>query len=157
MNHLAGPRLAMWKPLPVRPRSYLGQAQSVRVTVIDIGGRPVGGAVVTVSGVSKTTDTSGDAVIEAGPGSKEIVVEYDGRRISEIASSEDIARGNNVFVKFPFCIRDPLVKPIDLAILAGAAALTAAGYYWKVDPLKVAGELVFGAEVFGLIYRMSCL
>lgn len=122
----------------------------LQVLVSDQSGRPVSGALVTSAGSSQETGHDGVALV---PASREVRVTYEGMSVSK-----DVLRsGDTVFVTFPVCVSGPLLKPVDIALLAGAGLLTAAGVYWKSDPLKVAGEVIFGASAFTVIYRLSCL
>jgi carboxypeptidase family protein len=149
------------KGVPFRP--YLGQAPNQPlITVIDRQGKPVQGAHVTLRRGPEElgpveTDGNGDARFDAPAGMYDVIVRYNGHTIWKEATPTQIGRGETIVVEFPFCVRDPILKPVDIGLLLAAGALTAGGMYWKVEPLKVVGEVIFGATAFTVIYRLSCL
>lgn len=145
----------------VSMRSYsLGQpsTNNLLVEVVDQSGRPIKGAVVEFAGQSTETDSKGIAGFSAiGSGKFDVKATSKGLTVGKTVSADDLAKGYTVFLQFPVCIADSLIRPIDLVIFGGAGALIAAGGYFKVKPLEMAGEIAFGAAMFGFIYRLQCL
>lgn len=165
-----------WRPVPLRlvhgasrlPYG-LGQASTsvLKVSVVDIGGKHVGGADVDLSDAGRDisdasvtltqTDSHGEAVFQVPPGNYEIRASYKGLVVTKKVTPEDIIKGLTVFLQFPICIVDSLIRPVDMLIFATAAGMIAAGSYWKVKPLEMTGEIALGAAIFGLIYRLQCI
>lgn len=148
--------------LSVAPRGSYGLSQALSnnlvVEVIDHTGKPIKGAVVEAVGESKGTDSSGIAGFSVtSPGKFDVKATYNGLTVGKTVSSDEISKGYTVFLQFPVCVVDSLIRPIDLLIFGGAGALIAAGGYFKVKPLEMAGEIAFGAAMFGFIYRLQCL
>lgn len=154
--------------VPYRP-IRLGQSQlppsSVQVSVVDRQGRPVQDAQVSLFGNSPVaeakgaTDSKGDALLNVGSavGPYNVSVSYQGHTFWQEASTKQIARSETIMFELPFCVQDAILKPIDLGLLAAAGALAGSGVYFKIQPLTTAGEVVFGAAMFSIIYRLSCL
>lgn len=152
---------------PYRP--YLGQGpapvdvlKGTLVSVIDHQGRPVVDVKVSAYDNGKEvssaqTNSHGDALLPVWNGPYDISISYDGHTMWKEASAKQVARGETIIFDLPFCIRDAIIKPIDIGLLLAAGALAGSGVYFKVQPLTVAGEVVFGAAVFSIIYRLSCL
>lgn len=143
-----------------RPSNGLGQASTnnLLVEVVDQSGKPVKGAIVTFSGQSVATDARGLAGFSAmGSGKFDVKADYDGLTVGKSVSADEIAKGYTVFLQFPICILDPLIRPIDFVIFGAAGAMIAAGTYWKIKPLEMTGEIALGAAIFGFIYRLQCL
>lgn len=144
---------------PIAPMDVL---TGTMVTVVDRQGKPAGGAKVTAYSGGKEvssaeTNGQGDALLPVWMGPYDISVAYNGHTLWKEATSKQVARGETIFVELPFCVRDPIIKPVDIALIAAAGALAGAGLYWKIKPLTMAGEVVFGATAFSIIYRLSCL
>ncbi len=143
----------------------LGQMDVLKgtlVSVVDRQGKPVVGAKVTAyDGAQKVaegvTDGGGDLLLAIWMGPYNVEVAYNGHTLWKEVSAKQVARGETIVFDLPFCARDPILKPMDIVLLASAGALAGAGMYWKIEPLKVAGEVVFGASMFSIIYRLSCL
>lgn len=165
-----------WRPAPLRlvqgpsrPSYGLGQASPsvLKVVVVDIGGKHVGGADVDLSGAGRDisdasvtltqTDSHGEATFNIPPGNYEVRASYRGLVVSKKVTPEDMIKGLSVFLQFPICIVDSLLRPVDFVIFATAAGMIAAGSYWKVKPLEMTGEIALGAAIFGLIYRLQCI
>ncbi len=152
-------RLAQAVPAQASP---VAELQGLLVTVVDTSGRYIPGA--DVKGYSRgevvaegLTDSHGDVLLPLNSGPYDIAVNYKGHSIWKVATYEAVAHGETIFIQFPMCVTDPIVKPMDLALLGISVGLVGAGMYWKVAPLKTVGEIVFGAAAFGFIYRLSCL
>lgn len=151
-------------PLNVSRRLAQASPRQVRIVVTDSRGRGISSADVSVwSGGtqidSETTDAHGDAVFPLTSGPYDVRVIFGSQRYTfwSRIPQENIARGGDVFVEIPVCYSQPLVTTAEgLALLAGVL-VTGAGYYWKVEPAKVTGEVLIGAAVFTAIYRISCL
>jgi len=157
-----------WLPgaLKIAPRRFqLGQAAPIShvIIVVDHSGRPVSGVQLSLLGtggreaVTATTDGEGKAVFQVEPGNYEVQTSFKGIVLAQSLKQDQISRGLTTFVQLPFCVVDPIVRPVDLVILGGAAAFIAAGSYWKVQPLTMVGEIAIGAAIFSLIYRLQCL
>ena len=160
-------------PVAMRPAPYrlvrLGQTRlppaAVQVSVVDRQGRPVTDAQVAlfdkspVAQAKGATDSKGDANLNVGAavGPYNISVSYEGHTFWQTANAEQVARSETIVFELPFCVNDAILKPIDLALLAAAGALAGSGVYFKIQPLTTAGEVVFGAAMFSIIYRLSCL
>lgn len=160
-----------WRPAEVklvpsllRPSYSLGQPLGglLQVIVTDTGGRPVSNVTVEASRGSQVeasalTDSHGRAFLDIPPGTYDVRAIHDGMVVGERVTEEQFARGMTSFLQFPICVADPLIRPIDLIILGTSAAMITAGSYWKIKPLEMAGEIAFGAGLFGFIYRLQCL
>lgn len=156
-----------WRPAELRlvpapsHRSYgLGQAMTnnLLVEVVDQAGRAIKGATVQATGQSVPTDSRGMASFSAmGAGGFEVKATYQGLTVGKTVSADDIAKGYTVFLQFPICVNDPLLRPMDLVIFGVAGGLIAAGTYWKIKPLEMTGEIAIGAAIFGFIYRLQCM
>lgn len=133
----------------------LGQTRALNVVVTDHNGRPVSGAAVTVGPTEGVTDSRGifSVALPAGQLAKIVV------RSGDYTVARDVqdGAGGDIFVELPVCVSQPLLTTAELVALLGAAGLVGAGYYWKIEPLKVTGEVLFGASVFTTIFRLSCL
>jgi hypothetical protein len=135
---------------------------SLLVSVVDRQGKPVPNAEVKAYNgaqeiASGNTDSGGDVWLPISVGPVDLSVGYNGHVLWKEASAKAVGRNETIVVDFPFCVRDPILKPMDIVLLASAGALAGAGVYWKIEPVKVAGEVVFGATMFSIIYRLSCL
>lgn len=160
-----------WRPGALRlvggpsRRSYgLGQLTYglLTVVVVDSGGKPVGDAQVEVlqappESARTMTDGHGHASFSLVPGTYDVRVTYKDLTILKRYTDEEFKNGLTLFIQFPICIVDPIFRPMDLVIFGGAGALIAAGSYWKVKPIEMAGEIALGAAMFGFIYRLQCL
>lgn len=156
-----------WRPValgpPLRPStpSYrLSQAMTnnLMVEVVDQSGRPIKDASVQFGNQQAQTDSKGMVGFSAmGSGGFEVRATHNGMTVGKTVSADDIAKGYTVFLQFPICVVDPLLRPIDLIIFGVAGSMIAAGSYWKIKPLEMTGEIAFGAAVFGFIYRLQCL
>lgn len=151
---------------PIRYRPMLGQAVlaggSLLVSVVDRQGKPVPNAeVIAFKGTNEiargSTNSGGDVTLPIVAGPVDLSVGYNSHVLWKEATAKSVARNETIVVDFPFCVRDPILKPMDLVLLASAGALAGAGVYWKIEPVKMAGEVVFGATIFSIIYRLSCL
>ena len=147
------------RPLQLLRRPQLGQTPGTQtVWVYDHRGRPVPKMMVTfgadAGGPSPTvfTDDSGKAVLDLPARKGTIYVGSEFR----YAVPYDAPKGD-IFVTLPMCLAQPFINVPELGTLLLGAAVTAAGYYWKVEPAKVAGEVLVGAAIFTTIYRLSCL
>lgn len=160
-----------WRPialgsLPLASRrSYgLGQASFglLSVMVVDASGSPVPNAIVDVLGgppeSSRTlTDRHGKAFFSLPPGAYDLRVNYKDLIINKRVTNAEMATGSTIFFQYPICALDPLFRPMDLIIFALSGGMIVAGSYWKMRPLEMAGEIAFGAAMFGFIYRLQCL
>jgi hypothetical protein len=77
--------------------------------------------------------------------------------VGKTVTADEISKGYTVFLQFPLCIVDPLLRPVDFIIFGVAGGMIAAGSYWKIKPLEMTGEIALGAAVFGFIYRLQCM
>lgn len=160
-----------WRPVPLRlvPRpsrpSYgLGQPMPnvLTVEVVDVSGKPVKEAKVELRGPSSEarigqTDSHGRVQFDVGSGPYDIRATHDDLVVIKTVSTEEIAKGATVFMQFPVCIFDPLIRPVDFLIFATAAGMIVAGSHFKVKALEMTGEIALGAAIFGFIYRLQCL
>jgi hypothetical protein len=166
MNRMPVSRLS-WRPLgleavlsPSRPSYRLSQAMTnnLLVEVVDQSGRPIKGASVQFGTQQAQTDSKGMAGFSAmGSGGFEVRATYNGLTVGKTVSADEIAKGYTVFLQFPVCIVDPLLRPMDFVIFGVAGGMIAAGSYWKIKPLEMTGEIALGAAVFGFIYRLQCM
>lgn len=159
--------LQRWAPAHPSRRA-LGQAEdvAVRIAVVDVDGRPVKGARVSVrlpGSVPEVGETAGDGTFVvrfAGghPGSDrvEVEVEKDGYVVVRSTTMDEGIRGT-IFVQLPVCLPQPILTGVELGSLAAGLALAAAGLYWKLKPAELIGEVLIGAAAFTAIYRHSCL
>lgn len=132
------------------------------VNVIDRQGRPVKGVKVAAFDHGKQvaqgeTNSDGDVVFGIQNGPYDIAATYEGHALWKEASAKQVSRGETIVFELPFCVNDAILKPMDLALLTAAGAMAGAGVYWKIQPLTMAGEVVFGAAMFSIIYRLSCI
>lgn len=158
-----------WRPVPLRlvPRpsrpSYgLGQPlQNVLlIEVVDISGKPVKDTTVELRGAdvqTGKTDSHGRVEFSVGSGPYDARATYDDLVVVKTVSTEEIAKDATVFLQFPICIFDPLIRPVDFLIFATAAGMIVAGSHFKVKALEMTGEIALGAAIFGFIYRLQCL
>jgi hypothetical protein len=158
-----------WRPVPLRlvpgpsrPSFGLGQPlpNVLLVEVVDVSGKPVKGADVELRGTdvqSGKTDSHGRVQFNVGSGPYDARATYDGLIVVKTVSTEEIAKGATVFLQFPICIMDPLIRPVDFIIFATAAGMIVAGSHFKVKALEMTGEIALGAAIFGFIYRLQCL
>jgi hypothetical protein len=155
---------------PIYARPALGQAVGsavpVRILVADVKGKPISGASVRVAAGAEVSDkgeTDGNglftahlvgAISESTPVTVDVTLgPYSFRHRSTVGEGVE----STIAVSLPVCASQPfLTVPEILALLAGAA-ITTAGYHWKLEPMKVTGEVLVGATVFTAIYRLSCL
>lgn len=151
---------------PVRRMSArLGQMEylpgSTRFVVVDSHGRPVKGADVRVLGSQEmpganVTDGRGVTAMLLKPGTYDIDVVF-GPDFLHFSKRVEIPAKGDVWITLPSCAQQPIATlPEILTLLAGAAAV-GAGYYWKIEPVRVTGEVLIGASIFTAIYRLSCL
>lgn len=170
--------LAPWRPAGASLR--LAQAAAggvrVRIAVVDVDGKPVEGATVTArvsdyvyegatppGAGSDRGETDSRGIFEArfvgplaGAAEVDILVEKGPYAVTAKGTVDQGNRGV-IFVVLPVCLPQPFLTKPELVSLLAAAALTAAGFYWKVQPLQITGEVFFGAVVFTALYRLSCL
>lgn len=140
------------------------QARQVRIVITDMRGHVVPGAEVSAwsSGTmvaSGTTDSSGEGLLSLGDGSYDIRTVFGSRGYTfwSKASAEEIGRGGDVFIKLPTCSGQPILTTSEGITLVLGAAVIAGGFYWKLGPAKVVGEVLVGAAIFTALYRISCL
>lgn len=154
--------------VPIRLHRQLAQstvqARQVRVVVTDVRGRAVSGAEVSAwsngsSVASGTTDSSGEVQLPLGPGSYDIRTVFGSRGYTfwSKASAENLGQGGDVFVEVPVCSSQPLLTTAEGITLLVGAAVIGAGFYWKMKPAEVTGEVLVGAAIFTALYRISCL
>jgi len=156
-----------WRPLALGAlqasprRSYsLSQAltNNLLVEVVDQSGRPIKGASVQFGSEQAQTDSRGMASFSAmGSGKFDVKATYNGLTVGKTVTADEISKGYTVFLQFPLCIVDPLLRPVDFIIFGVAGGMIAAGSYWKIKPLEMTGEIALGAAVFGFIYRLQCM
>lgn len=152
----------------VRARSpfHLGQGRSpFRVVVTDPRGIPFRGAgVITQTGtvLSEKTDSDGIASFD-GDSLEAQLPKSSGKQVVQvrvtIGDMEIVREGpldETLFVQIPVCAPQPLLTASELLSFALGSALVGAGLYWKVTPLQIVGEVLFGAAVFTAVYRHSC-
>jgi hypothetical protein len=146
-----------WAPKAWRPA--LGQAAdasatNLKVVVIDAAGNPVNEALVTVGSASAYTDAAGVARLStANPGALRITATFGDYVTTKLAQWE--SADMPLYVAFPVIIRTEAVRTPELIAFVAGLGLIGAGYVWKLDPLKIVGELVTGAIVFAMIYRLA--
>lgn len=158
-----------WRPMPLRlaVAHGLGQAppRQLKVVIVDANGRPIGGADVELlrlgganaEVMASKADSQGIATFEAPSGPVEIRAIYKDLTISRRLNADEVASGNSIFLQFQICVSEPLIRPVDVAIIGSATALILAGSYFKIRPLETVGEIAVGAAIFSFIYRLQCL
>lgn len=147
-----------WRPAPARGLGQVapaGMTTNFQVVVIDVNGTPVAGALVTANGGQATyTDDSGIARFSiAGGRSIDLTAKTGEYAISKTVQweSADIP----AYISFPIRIQTDIVKTAEMVAFVAGVGLIGAGYVWKLDPLKIVGEIVTGAIVFAMIYRLA--
>lgn len=162
-------RMASWRPMPLRVqlgRSRLSEPVGqplpnvLVVEVVDVSGKAVKDAAVELRGVdvqTGKTDSHGRVKFNVGSGPYDLRATYDDLVVIKTVTTEEIAKGATVFLQFPICILDPLIRPVDFLIFATAAGMIVAGSHFKVRALEMTGEIALGAAIFGFIYRLQCL
>lgn len=155
MTPLVRPSGVMWAP----PRfPSLGQAAPLfRVVVTDDHGRPVRGVRVEVT-PSGTSDSGGqttgsDGVASFAPTASEVTVTL---RVGDLVTRRRARTDETLFVQLPICAPEPLLTKTEIAALLAGGVIAGAGFHWKLEPLQILGEVVFGAAAFTAIYRHSC-
>jgi hypothetical protein len=139
----------------------MGQrASTFLVSVRDVNGRPMAGAVIESYSDgrlldAKDADGNGDAVLAVEIPSS-LRIQY-GKHVlwQQIPARKDPEE--TVFVQFPVCVPGPILTMAEIIGLLGGAAITAGGFFWKHEALKLGGEVLVGAAAFTAIYRHSCL
>lgn len=145
-------------------RSFdLGQPSSTgsfSVVVTDVKGDPFEGARVTASrgGTdlgAMQTDSHGVAVFNSSPGQDPVQVRIDATPyVARRTLSADAANsGETLFVELPVDRPEPLLTAIEICTLLAGAGAVGAGFYYKAEALKLAGEIILGAGIFTTIYR----
>jgi len=145
-------QVTLWRP----PALALGQAEiPFKVVVIDVRGNGFSGVQVSLDdGRTEKTDSDGIATFTFPPKTADVTatLEVDGLRIVRKGPSNQA-----LFVDLPICGTPVLLTKTEILALLGGASCAAAGTYWKVDALAVAGEILVGASLFTAIYRHSCV
>lgn len=154
------------RAIMVRAAFHLGQARApFRVVVTDPRGIPFPGAVVLIQAgttLSGKTDSDGVAVFD-GAAVEAQVSRGGGQPIVPVRITvgdlETVREGpldQTLFVQIPVCAPQPLLTTPELVSFALGAGLVGAGLHWKLNPLQIIGEVLFGAAVFTAVYRHSC-
>jgi hypothetical protein len=141
-------------------RGRLGQRPveiPFQVVVTDVQGIPFEDALVTATANGRplydvSTDAQGRAIIPAREGAIDIRVEAAGY----VVNRQVVGTDETLFIQIPVCAPQPFLSTPELVALAVSAAITGAGFYFKQDFLKTAGEIGFGAVVFTALGRHSC-
>lgn len=145
---------------------HLGQGRSpFRVVVTDAQGVPFRGATVltlTRTVLSAKTDSAGVASFD-GDALEAEIPKSAGRQIvqvrvtiGDLETQREGPLDETLFVQIPVCAPQPFLTTPELISFALGSALVGAGLYWKVNPLQIVGEVLFGAAVFTAVYRHSC-
>lgn len=145
---------------------HLGQAGvPFRVVVTDPRGIPFPGATVLIQAgtpLSTKTDSNGVAVFD-GAAVETQVSRGSGQQVVQVRITvgdlETLREGpldQTLFVQIPVCAPQPLLTTPELISFALGGGLVAAGLHWKLNPLQIIGEVLFGAAVFTAVYRHSC-
>lgn len=158
--------------VPVRPLLFgprplsLGQSMpaSFRVVVTDPRGVPFRDAQVTIGAqgsLSARTDSSGIAVFDGLGVAREVPGSLNSMfpvRITfgDLSLVRDGSLDQTLFVQIPMCAPQPLLALPELISFAAGTAFIGAGLKWKIRPLQVVGEVLFGAAIFTAVYRHSC-
>lgn len=155
------------RPLLFGPRPLpLGQAlpASFRVVVTDPRGVPFRDAQVSIGAqgsLSARTDSSGMAAFDAAGVAREAAGGANSRfpvriTIGDLSLVRDGSLDQTLFVQIPMCSPQPFLTLPELISFAAGSAFIGAGLKWKVGPLQVVGEVLFGAAIFTAVYRHSC-
>ena len=144
-------QVPVWTPRPWRPS--LGQAATLEVVVVDADGAPVKNALVSGSGVSGYTDDAGIVKLALPARSTvTLTVQKDEYRYEEMVQPASSAP---VYLTLPVHIRPNGIKTAEIVIFVAGIGLVGAGAIWKLDPLKMVGEIVVSAVIFAMIYRLA--
>lgn len=156
--------MARMNPVRLANRRWtLAQAPAtpLLVTVRDVNGRPLAGAIVEARSPDGTlvesgaADSAGDVRFSVPlTGTVELVARF-GDYVRRV--SVDAGRNETAIIQFPICAPVPFLTTAEGAALVLGGAITAAGFYWKEDAAKLLGEILVGGAVFTLIFRHSCL
>lgn len=143
-----------WAPGTWRPT--LGQAQegALEIVVVDANGTPVKNALVSAGKVSAYTDEAGIVRLPiSGTSAVSVDVQKDVYRFSKMVQPG--TPGAPVYISLPVQIPPNGIKTADLVIFVAGIGLVGAGAFWKLDPLKLVGEVVVSAVIFSMIYRLA--
>lgn len=144
-------QVPVWTPRPWRPT--LGQAEALEVVVVDAGGTPVKNALVSGGGVSGYTDDDGIVKLAiSGRSTVTLTIQKDEYRYEEMVQP---TASMPVYVTLPVTIRPNGIKTAEIAVFVAGIGLVGAGAIWKLDPLKMVGEIVVSAVIFAMIYRLA--
>lgn len=156
MRPFARPSGMIWAP--PRFAVSMGQAPAIfRVVVTDDYGRAISGVRVEVS-PSGAPDAGGqvtdaDGIASFSTTAPEATVTL---RIGELVTRRRARTDETLFVQLPICAPEPFLTKTEIAALIFGTAVAGAGFHWKIEPLQIVGEVVFGAAAFTAIYRHSC-
>lgn len=127
-----------------------------RVVVVDARGNPFPEAHVAITSSGRPlfeilSDAQGEVRAPVS-GTVDVQVDVRGFRVVR----RGVGTEETLFVVLPVCAPGPVLTKVEMGLFAAAAALAGAGSYWKLDLLKLTGEVLFGATVFTAVYRNSC-
>lgn len=138
-------------------------AVSFAVVVTDVKGDPFEDATVTarLHGAvldTRKTDSEGVAIFTTAPVDERIEIRVEsGPLVAERKIPiESVNAGETLFVQLPVDRPEAILTPIEIGTLLIGAGAMGAGAYYKVDALKLAGEILLGAGIFTTIYRHGC-
>jgi hypothetical protein len=140
-------------PVPRPPRALAQAAPSWSVVITDPNGLPFPGAEVSIEGgVPVRTDSRGVAVFpNPGSGSRTVRIRVEGFDLVREGRGYE-----TLFVQVPICAPQVFLTPPEILAVAVGAAMVGAGLYWKLNPVQIVGEILFGAAAFTAVYRHSC-
>lgn len=140
-------------PAPRPPLALAQAAPSWSVVVTDPNGLPFPNAEVSIDGgATARTDSHGIAAFpNPGSGSRTVRIRVEGFDLVRQGRGDE-----TLFVQVPVCAPQEILTSPEILACALGAALVGAGLYWKVSPLQIVGEVLFGAAAFTAVYRHSC-
>ena len=159
------PALGLRRPFMLGADPAPSPAQlTFAVVVTDVKGDPFAGANVIArqAGVvfdTRKTDSEGVAIFTlAGPVSErvEIRVEADNLVAERKIPMDSVNAGETLFVQLPVDRPEAILTPLEIGTLLLGGGATFAGVYYKMEALKLAGEILLGAGIFTAIYRHGC-
>lgn len=145
------------------PAALPSNTVTLAIVVTDVKGDPFRDATVTArlrSGIldSRKTDAEGVALFTTPPVSEPLSIRVEsGALVAERKIPADsVNAGETLFVQLPVDRPEAILTPLEIGTLLLGGAAMAGGTYYKVDPLKLAGEILLGAGIFTAIYRHGC-
>ncbi len=112
------------------------------------------GKVILVDPVGRTFQ--GVPVSASGAGPVDLEIKVGDSAFRARVSESDIRAGGTIPVRLPVRAPEPFIRASEVGAGAVGLALSLVGYMEDIAPVQVAGEILFGAAVFTVIYRHAC-